>query len=67
MVIFKENSLVIEIKTGADPEEYYRNSLSSLLQIMKMQDESFGGDLGRYNYYLLDMLQNMVEKPEDIN
>jgi hypothetical protein len=62
MVSFKEKSLVIEIRTGTDPQEYYRESLSSLLQLMKMQNESFGGDLGRYNYYLLDMLQNMVEQ-----
>ncbi|MGY6521996.1 MAG: hypothetical protein ACXIUD_09725 [Mongoliitalea sp.] len=58
MVRFEEEGMVIFIPK-ADVESH-RNYLDSIIQVMKMKDTN-SGDTGEVDYWMLDLLQNMVQ------
>lgn len=60
MTEIKEDSIVITIDTAGSPQEYYQDALVNLVQVLKMQDASYG-DTTNAQFYLLDLIQNMVE------
>jgi hypothetical protein len=57
MVRFEEKGMVITIP-HAD-RETHRNYLDAIIQVMKMKD-SMNGETSNIDYWVLDLLQNMV-------
>lgn len=58
MTTIKKDVLIIEIPTGGASEEYYKACVFSIIQLLKMQDNEVDAQC---QYYLLDLLQHLVQ------
>ncbi len=56
MVTFTKDSFVVEVKTGHGPVENYLETANDIINVLQNQEE----DLLQKNYYLLELLRQML-------
>ena len=64
MVMFNKTGFTVEVETGINPQDNYRQTIDELISLLQSVDHNMRGE-DNY-YYLLELLRAMLPNEEQI-